>query len=402
VSDRLRLLVVLPFVPRYDAAHGGGRATAGLLRELTRRHDVALVYVRNEKEEALDREVAARCVLVSEIPRAHESRRGVWENRARQLRKLAGAPPALVDVAFVPGAEERIRDVVRAFGPDVVQIELAETAQYLPALDYTRACRVLVDHDPGIQAALDFSAATSGAKRLFRWLDVLAWRRYMRMVVPRLDAVVVFSEPDRALVARESGVDATVIPLTLDPGEPLDPRGADPPRVLFFGGFRHPPNAAAALELVSLYPRLRARRPEALLDLVGADPTPEMTAAAGRGITVTGRVESMLPFLDRAAVVAAPIRHGGGTRVKVLETLAAGKALVATSRAVAGLSIEPGREFLLAETDDELVDALERVLVDVELRMSLGRAARAWAERSMGWESVADAYDALYARLRER
>jgi len=97
--------------------------------------------------------------------------------------------------------------------------------------------------------------------------------------------------------------------------------------------------------------------------------------------------------------VATPLRLGGGMRVKVLESLAAGKAMVATSRALAGVGLVPGTHALVAETDAEMSDALATLLEDPGLRERLGAAARRWATEHLGWEHALARYGDLYAAL---
>ena len=149
--------------------------------------------------------------------------------------------------------------------------------------------------------------------------------------------------------------------------------------MLFVGSFGHPPNIDAAVRLArDIFPGVRARVPEAILEIVGDAPPQAVRRLAGEGIVVTGRVADVRPHLDNAAVVAAPLRLGGGMRVKMLESLAAGKAMVATPRAVAGLGLEPGTHALIADGDGELSDALVSLLGDPELRRRMGGAARTW------------------------
>jgi glycosyltransferase involved in cell wall biosynthesis len=124
-----------------------------------------------------------------------------------------------------------------------------------------------------------------------------------------------------------------------------------------------------------------------------------MLAAVGEGIRLRGHVPELAPFLDAASLVVAPLRLGGGMRVKVLEALAAGKAVVASPRAAEGLEIADGREIVFAETDEEFVAAVSGLLADEERRVELARAARRWAERELGADRIVAAYEALYARL---
>ena len=101
-----------------------------------------------------------------------------------------------------------------------------------------------------------------------------------------------------------------------------------------------------------------------------------MRELAGDDVVVTGRVQDVTPYLDRAAVVVAPLRLGGGTRVKVLEALAAGKAVVASPLAAEGITQCDGEHLLLAESDEEFADATTRLLDDPDARSALGRRAR--------------------------
>ena len=131
--------------------------------------------------------------------------------------------------------------------------------------------------------------------------------------------------------------------------------------VLFVGNFIHPPNQDAAERLVrSIFPRVRLEVPQAELRIVGPNPDAGLRAAAGLGVTFTGEVAEVWPHLEDAAVVVAPLRQGGGMRVKVAEALAAGKAVVATRLAAEGLTAEDGREVVLADTDEAIATAIVR------------------------------------------
>jgi glycosyltransferase involved in cell wall biosynthesis len=149
-------------------------------------------------------------------------------------------------------------------------------------------------------------------------------------------------------------------------------------------------------------PRVRAAHPDVTLDLVGPWAPPEVQALAGDAVRVTGEVPSVLPYLDRAALVVVPIALGGGMRVKVLEAMAAGKAVVATTRATEGLSAPAGEAFILADGDTVMSQAIARLLTDEDARRQIASNARAWAEDELAWGRMADRYDELYARLEAR
>jgi glycosyltransferase involved in cell wall biosynthesis len=393
---------VSPFPLRVDAPHGG-RVTASLVRRLAERHAVSVVSIRREGDPATDADIVERCERVDELP-APAAAEPPWRARLRRFGKIAGGPPDLVVHARAHGMGDAIRRAVERLDPDVVQVELHETAQYVAPLRSHRARRVLVDHDPGLPAALEARASAGGLRRLFRSLDVLAWQRYSQTTLPHFDAIVVFTERDRTAVAPHApGVPIRVIPFAVELPEPSPgPAAGSRPELLFFGGFEHPPNADAARRLArSILPLVQKRHPNAVLALVGAKPPPDLLALASADVAVPGHVPSLAPYLERASVVVVPLRLGGGMRVKVLESLALGKALVASPRAVEGLEVVDGLDLVIADSDDEIAAAISRLLSDDDLRARLGANARGWAEANLGFDRVVEAYEALYRDLIE-
>jgi glycosyltransferase involved in cell wall biosynthesis len=395
-NRRRRVLVCAPFPPRLDARHGG-KAPAQLLLRLADRNEVAILCLRRPDEEGVDPAIARRCSAVEEVPlRARDgalARRFVWS-----LGMLRGLPPWATDcrsAAYATGLE-RLLDEWR---PDVVEIHLQVMAQYAEAAEKRNVPRILVDYDPPSAWAQDLLAVTKGPRRVARRAEVGVWRRYERATRQHFNAIVAFAERDLAAIEPTAGAAALIrIPLAVEvPSRALNPEGSGPPTILFIGGFAHPPNVDAALWLArAVFPRVLQRVPEARLDIVGHEPGDEIRALAGGAVSVHASVPEVTPYLDRAAVVVAPIRLGGSMRMKVLEALATGKALVATPRAAEGVEAVPGEHFVLVADEDELVDALVGLLLEPERRRALGERARAWAEQDLGWESGVEAFEQLY------
>jgi polysaccharide biosynthesis protein PslH len=399
------VLFVSPFPPRLDGVHGGSRAVAQLLMELADRHEAACVYLRGEGEPTLDPKLRERLDVAIEVNRpgkgSNVSRRLL--QRFRLLWGLLLGRPVWVTRWAVPRFADTLARLVTSWQPEIVELEYHLMGQYLHALRGSTAARVLVQYDPGASAAREAARTTSGPRRLLALWDARAWERFERGIMRRVDAVVVLTERDRATLASLAGQTRLVqIPLGVRvPDEPLSPIGTTPPRLLFVGNFIHPPNRdAASWLLYHIFPRVRGSRPDCQLDLVGDQPPAETrAAAAAAGVVVTGRVPDVTEYLDRAAVVLAPLRLGGGMRVKVLEAVAAGKAVVATPRAVEGLSLDHGRHVLLADTDSEFCERILDLLMDEELRRTIARGARSWAEQNLGGDRSFAAFDRLYHEI---
>jgi polysaccharide biosynthesis protein PslH len=400
-AARRRILVGMPFTPRLDARHGG-KAPAQLLFRLAVRNDVALLCLRAPGEGPVDPAIRDQCAFVEEIHHGQDD--SSWRRRARwALGIVRGLPPWATDCRTGSYAQ-RLRRAVEEWRPEIVELHLQVMAQYAEGRAETRPACILIDYDPGSAWAADLVGKSRGVRRVARWIELMTWRRYERATRAHLDAIVVFAERDvAALAPTAGGVPIVRIPLAIEvPERALDPEG-DPGVVLFVGGFGHPPNVDAASWLAaSIFPRVRERVPDATLELVGNEPGEEVRRLAGAAVTVHGSVPDVTPFLDRAAVVTAPIRIGGSMRMKVLEALAAGKALVATPRAAEGIDALPDLHFLLAESAEELGDAIAYLLLDPSRRRELGRGARAWALDHLSWERSVAAFEELYDSLGHR
>ena len=118
-----------------------------------------------------------------------------------------------------------------------------------------------------------------------------------------------------------------------------------------------------------------------------------------RYVLLTGEVPDVRPYYERASVVVAPLRLGGGMRVKVSVALAAGKAVVATPLAAEGLGADHGNQLLLAEESERIADAVVDLLLDPSRRVALATRARAWAVEALAWDAPAAAFERLYQSL---
>lgn len=385
-----------------DLRHGA-RATTQLLARLVERHEVGVLCLRASDEDPVDPVIAGRCAFAEEVPLSRSSSRDVtvWSRARIGFGLLRGLPPWVLDCRSAT-YDARLRELVAAWRPDVVEVHVMAMAQYVSALEGSAAGKILVDYDPPSLWAAEAVRRAHGLRRFARRAELAAWRRYERATRSRFDANVVFAELDIAAVsATAPGARVVRIPLAFDiPEKPLDPVGESLPTVLFVGGFAHFPNVDAACWLgESIFPRVLERVPEARLELVGDRPGEEVRRLAGGAVAVHGSVPDVTPYLDRAAVVVTPIRLGGSMRGKVLEALGAGKALVATPRAVEGLDAVPGEHFVLAVSEDEVVEAVSDLLADSAKRRDLARRAREWASANLTWDGPVAEFERLYASV---
>lgn len=403
-SRSFRILFLAPFAPHLQASHGGGRVIAQLIAQLVQRHSIGLCYLRTSKEPAVDDVVRERCEVVEEIliPEPEGAGPNRWIHRVRVWKELLMGRPLWAIDRFSPFYGERLKMLLETWQPDIVQIEFHIMGQYLSAIGEYAGPRILVQHEPGAESARELIGPPFSQGRIIPQLDLFAWKRFERNVIRQVQAVVVFTERDRKTVSR-LGLQTPIVQIPLGTELPecaLQENQDEPLSLLFVGNFKHLPNVDAANRLINrIFPRVLAKFPETRLFIVGDHLPTNMVGKSNENVILTGYVPDVKPYLNQATLIIVPLSLGGGMRVKILEALAAGKPVVASSRAIEGLDLVNGEQVVLAESDDEFSQAICNLLDHLEKRTSLASQARAWASINLNWERTAEAYEILYRNL---
>jgi glycosyltransferase involved in cell wall biosynthesis len=175
----------------------------------------------------------------------------------------------------------------------------------------------------------------------------------------------------------------------------------NPLSLVYLGNFNHSPNVDSALLLVNeILPRVRALVPGVCLSIVGAEPTPEISAlAAPDEVIVTGWVEDTRLYLAEASLAVFPIRLGVGIRNKILESMAMGKAVVTTPLGAAGLHPRHGENIWVASSVEDFAQAIVTLLRDPPMAARMGLQAREFIEREYSWSAAAARQTLSYDRV---
>lgn len=225
-------------------------------------------------------------------------------------------------------------------------------------------------------------------------------------IVNRFDAALAISDAEARIFTTRQGVTGTAV--TVGNGVDTDyfaagasTRPTDAGDVVFIGAMDYKPNIDAALWFAdAVWPTVRARRPLATFTIVGARPPSEVqTLAARDGVAVTGRVTDVRPYLHHARLALAPLKIARGVQNKVLEAMAAGKAVVASTAANVGIDAVAGSEIVIADTAGAFASSVLLLLGDEARARAIGAAARARAARDFSWASRLNDLDLVLRRV---
>jgi polysaccharide biosynthesis protein PslH len=224
------------------------------------------------------------------------------------------------------------------------------------------------------------------------------WRKmqaFESVMCRRFDRVIAVSEEDSEMMRREYKVEAIDdVPTGVDTGffRPRRAERRDPKNLVFTGSMDWLPNEDAIRYFTAeIMPLIKRRLPDVTLTVVGRNPYPALLELSKRdpSIIVTGRVEDVRPYMERAAAYIVPLRIGGGTRLKIYEAMAMEKPIVSTTVGAEGLPVQDEAQLLLADTPEDFAGAVLRVLNDEEFAFHLGRRSAQLVREQFGWNRVA-------------
>ena len=230
--------------------------------------------------------------------------------------------------------------------------------------------------------------------RLLYWFERPRIERYERTVAEAFEETWLISEADRRIlsaVCPEANIHVVTNGVDVERFYPSG-RSAEDNHLVFVGHLRVFHNVDAVTHLVrDVLPLVRQRVPEVTLDVVGADPGPQVQQLAkAQGVSVLGFVPDLNKVLNRAAVFVAPLRFAAGVQNKVLEAMAAGRPVVTTSIVNKGLGAQPGQEVLIADDAMTMADRIADLLGDESLRRQIGQAGLRFVRQTYSWQKVSE------------
>ncbi|HEX5706406.1 MAG TPA: glycosyltransferase [Pyrinomonadaceae bacterium] len=376
---------------------GGKIRTYQMLKHLKREHHVTYLTLDDGAADAHAREQAEEYCqeLVTVAHRTREKFSAAFY--AELATNLASRLPYALKKYESEGMRREIEERAGAGRFDVLVCDFLTPAVNMPARP--RCATLLFQHN--VEALIwrrHYEVQKNPLKKAYLYGQWRKMRAYERDACRRFDAVVAVSREDRELMEREYGVKTVSdVPTGVDTEffRPSGTQQREPHDLVFTGSMDWLPNEDAINFFTErVMPLIKRDVPGVTLTVVGRNPSAALVELSRRdaSVRVTGRVEDVRPYMERAAAYVVPIRVGGGTRLKIYEAMAMEKPVVSTTVGAEGLPVADGAEILLADTPEDFAARVVSVLKDAELANGLGaRAASAVRER-FGWGKVSEAF----------
>ena len=389
----MRILFVVPNVPSPIRPR-----PLNFIRRLSQTHQVSVVCLAtNDTDERFVSELEKYCnsLEVIRLPR--------WRSLANCLLALFSPKSLRCAYFYSSTLRDRVKAMVEANEVDVIHTEHLKLIPMVePVLRKVPALFDAVDCVSMLEKRR-CSIAKNPFVRLFAWTEANKLARSEAEASGRFSRVVISSPVDREAYPSSGGREKIeVVPNGVD----LEHFGfrqfeTQTNLLVFCAKLDYFPNEDAALHFArSIWPVLKARRPELRFEIVGSRPPKSIRRLDGKeNVRVIASVPDVRPYLGRACVALCPIRIRAGIQNKMLEAMALGVPLVATPVCRQGLEIEAGKHLLIADGPQQFVSAIELLLDNVPLREKLIREARAYVERQHDWADSVRALLAAYGAV---
>jgi polysaccharide biosynthesis protein PslH len=394
-TPRLRVLVVDEAIP-YPPNAGKSCRTWNLLRRLAARHSVCLLcYGHPQEPGALAMKEAGMDLRLVD-PKKNP---GGVELYLQLFLNLFSPFPFSVTKHYSRAFQTKFEELLNENVWDLIQCEWTPYARFVARVPNTPILITTHNVESQIWARSAEHARNPFAKAFFR-TQQLKMLSFEKRALRRASAATAVTNLERSIL-REWGVkNVSVIPngVAIQPKtQPVEPEHEN--ELLFLASLDWHPNLDALDHFVNdIFPSVRKRRPAAKLRIVGRKPSESTVGRYSHlsGVNFVGEVQDVTNYIARATAIVVPLRIGGGSRIKILEALAASKAVISTSIGAEGLELTSGEHLLIADSPVEFAKGVEELLASADLRRRLGSHGRKFVADRYDWDQVADQLESVW------
>ena len=389
----MNILILTPDIP-YPTASGAAIRNYGIIRGLADdgHHLTLLTFVESEVDQAKN-PLYQICDEVYTISLPIRS-------KIERIINLLTSSKADIELRLASDAfEQQLIELLQKYTYDVIQFSGIELGSYLTTIQQHQTTAKVIYDALNAEAELQriiYHIDRKHIKRLpiaiYSYIQAKRIRHFEKWLCQTVDGVIAVSDEDRDFLAQHQGAPIFVMSngIFVDDYRPPKNNTRSNNQLIFTGKMDYRPNVDAIEWFVTaILPKIHVQKPDTVLTIVGRNPHARIQPYAEQeAITMTGWVDSVQPYLHSATLFIVPLRMGSGTRLKILEAMAAGCAVIATSVGAAGLNQAVKQAMRIADNEDEFIQTVVSLLDNTQLRHDLGQQAMRQVQQYYDWSAL--------------
>lgn len=404
----MKLLFITKWLP-YPPDTGNPIRNFNVFSRLAKKHDVTVLSFVDKDTKAEDiKTLGDYCQRVISVP---FSERPATNEPGKAIKyMLAGKPPDL-RLNMIPEMSATIQRLTREEDFDIVQIEDSFMALYLDDVTPKGGCRTVLSlHDINFHKIKRIQQLEPKlARKLRLWLHSTFLNKWEPAYAGKFDGCVTMSELDRErLLEKNPAINARSIPNGVDTKSyqflpaPL-PEDSLKQSLLYIGNMDYRPNQDAIIWFCrEILPVVRKTYPQIELWIVGKNTSDDIYGLADDHTHVTGMVPEVSPYYRNTYISIVPLRAGGGTRLKILESMALGRPVVSTTIGCEGIEASDGEEIFIADSPSAFAEKIDRLIQNQETYNQIAFKARKFVENTYDWDIIVRDLELFYRELLQK
>ena len=383
----------------YPLTDGGRIRVYNLLKQIARDNEVTLLALETQPSDVDSiNQIQQLGISVHLIKHSHTMPR---VSLSTLLRAFIKRQPITVSRYNLTAYRQKLQELLVSESFDMIHYEMFHTAQF-----HTESDLPCVLSQQNVDSAI-WQRLTDETSNIFYkfayWTQQIAFQRYERVLSPNFDVVTCTSEIDAAIFEQHCPMDIVkVIPNGVDVSHfTPDFEAEDAAHLIYIGSMDWYPNEDAVFFFVEdVLPTIRESVQNVKFTIVGGNPSAHVQQLADiDGVVVTGRVPEIKHYFSAATVFVVPLRIGSGTRLKILEALAMGKAVVSTTVGAEGLALQDAEEIMIADEPNHFAETVVQLLTDSALRQNIGKNGRKRVEQEYDWRIIGNKLLTVYESI---
>jgi len=406
----MKILIITPYLPHPKSGHGGGTYLYHLLNNLSKRHHITLASFVDDRELALVNDLKQLPIDLHFVHRKKGRDKNffstfkVFITRAlRLIQSVLLWEPYYISKFKNHQMAELVAHLTSIERFDVVQIEYTQMGSYVKFIKHGKT--VLHEHDVVYRPAYRaYKNSKSVIKKLSLFLEWCRCAAYEPKMTKQFDYLLTSSEQDQNLLRRITGIDnIDFVPFGVDVAKCIpDFSIRKSNSLLFVGSFSHRPNIDSAFWLLEeIFPQLQKKFPATILYIAGANPPEQLRALCANvsNVKLLGFVDDIIPYFRECGIFIAPLRSGGGVKIKILQAMAQGIPIVTTKVGIEGIEAIYPNAVLVGNTSQEIVNHIGNLLSDTRFSSLLGLKGWEIMNKYYSWESIIAKHEILYNNI---